>query len=389
MVKTGLDVLLEKRLDLIKGKKIGIITNQTGISGRGTHIVDELKPLQDVIVGALFAPEHGIRGERADSVPGKTYRDPVTGTLVWNLYGNTLKPTSEMLEGLDVLVFDVQDIGTRFYTYISTMGYAMEAAAENDMEFIVLDRPNPITGIKVEGPILDMKFKSFVGMYPIPIMHGITIGELAMMIKNENFMEHMEKLDLTVVPLENWKRDMWFDDTGLQWIQTSPNMKNLTAAAIYPGFCLFEGTNINEGRGTEMPFEVFGAPWINSDELVNELNSLDMEGIAFEPVRYVPKDIPGVAINPKYENFYCNGAKIKITDRAKLKPLKIVLIVLETVNRLYPGKLHIFPTINRLYGNADLRLHLNQDMSASEIYEKAKKESEAFMELRSNYLLYE
>jgi len=388
MVKTGLDVLLEKQLDLIKGKKIGIITNQTGISGRGVHIADELKPLEDVIVGALFAPEHGIRGERADGIPTKSYRDPVTGTQVWSLYGKALKPESDMLTGLDVLIFDIQDIGARFYTFISTMGNAMEAAVENGLDFIVLDRPNPIGGIKVGGPVLDMKFKSFVGMYPIPIMHGMTVGEIAMMIKAEHYMENMDKLNLHVVEMENWKREMWFDETGLQWIQTSPNMKNINAAAIYPGFCLFEGTNLNEGRGTEMPFEIFGTPWIDNEILVNELNSLNLPGIRFEIIKYVPKDIPGVAINPKYEDYYCNGAKIIITDREKLLPLKTTFHVFETIDKLFPGKLTFFTSINRLYGNADLRLHYRTDMTLEEIYEKAMLETEEFLKIRSKYLIY-
>jgi len=387
-VKTGLDVLLEKHLNLLNGKKIGIITNQTGISSRGKHIIDELHSVKGVIVLSLFAPEHGIRGEISNGKQVESYFDYSTGIQIWSLYGKNRKPTSQMLKNLDLLLFDIQDIGARFYTYISTLGYAMEAAAENNIEFIVLDRPNPITGVKVEGPVLDLKFKSFVGMYPIPVMHGMTVGELALMIKGEKFMKNMDKLNLMVIKIEGWKRDMWYDSTGLKWVRTSPNIKNLNAAIIYPGLCLLEGTNLSEGRGTDSPFEIFGAPWIDSNTLVDKLNSLNINGVKFTPVKFVPKDIPGVAINPKYENLLCYGAKINITDRNKFLPLKTALLILDTINKTFPEKLILFPSINRLCGNADLKLHYNKDMTINEIYEKWEKESKEFMKIRKKYLIY-
>ncbi len=248
-VLPGLDVLVQENLYLIRGKNIGIVTNHTAISHNGVHIVDVLNAQTGVNVKALYAPEHGIRGDREGGDHIESYIDSLSGITVFSLYGKTRKPNNIMLDSIDVLLFDIQDIGTRFYTYISTMGLAMEAAAQKDIPFIVLDRPNPITGEIVEGPVLKHQFKSFIGMYPIPIRHGMTAGELALLINAEGWLEDGIKADLTVIPAKNWQRLLWFDQTKLPWIKTSPNMPNIKAATLYPGMGSLDGLNIAEARG--------------------------------------------------------------------------------------------------------------------------------------------
>ena len=248
-VRTGLDNVGEHK-DLFQGKRLGIIANHTSYDSQGKYIVDVLRAMEGVRVVALFSPEHGLRGlEEAGAKVGNE-TDPVTGLPVYSLFGKISKPTPQMLADVDVLVFDIQDVGARFYTYLYTMSLAMEAAAENGKRFVVLDRPNPINGVQLEGPVLEPKFATFVGLYPIPVRYGLTVGELARMINGEGWLAKGVKADLTVVPLTGWRRDMWFDQTGLRFIKPSPNMPDLETAALYPGLCLLEGTNVSEGRGT-------------------------------------------------------------------------------------------------------------------------------------------
>jgi uncharacterized protein YbbC (DUF1343 family) len=301
-VKVGLDVFLVDHLSLIEGKRIGIITNQTGIASSGEHIVDILSSIEGLSIGALFAPEHGIRGDLPDATKMTSYVDKRTGIRVWSLYGEHLKPTQEMLEGVDVLIYDVQDVGARFYTFISTMGLAMEAASEYGKQFIVLDRPNPINGVTIEGPIIEESHFSFVGKYPIPVRYGMTPGEIARMIEGEKWMKGMDKLDLKVIPMEGWQRTMWFDQTGLPWIKPSPNIPSILTAAVYPGLCLVEALNVSEGRGTMRPFEQIGAPWIDSHKLAETMNFLDLPGIYFKPITYTPVTLPHAAPWNKYRD---------------------------------------------------------------------------------------
>ena len=269
-VKIGAEVFLEKYLDIIKGKKIGIVTNHTGVLPDGRHIVDVLNSIPDVKIVALFGPEHGIRGEVPDGKSISHGVDTKTGIKVYSLYGEVKKPTPEMLKDIDVLIFDIQDVGARFYTYISTMSYCMEACAELGKKFIVLDRPNPIRGLYVDGPVLAPKFKSFVGPHPIPVAHGMTVGELAKLFNEEGWLENGVKADLTVIKMENYLRKMWFDQTGLPWVKPSPNMMTLNTAIVYTATCFIEGTNVSEGRGTAHPFEWIGAPWIDAQKLTHQ-----------------------------------------------------------------------------------------------------------------------
>ena len=262
IVKTGLDRVNEYQ-SLFAGKRVGIITNHTAYNANDKHIIDIFLEMKDAEVVALFGPEHGIKG---DEDAGSVITDDKMGEIpIYSLYGKTRKPTYEMLKECNILIYDIQDIGARYYTYISTMGLAMEAAAENDIPFVVLDRPNPINGKDVEGNLLEKEFATFVGMYPVPVRHGLTVGEYAQMINSEKWLSNEVQVDLKVIQMQGWERDMWYDETGLKWRPPSPNIPDLQVATIYPGTCLFEGTNISEGRGTYQPFLKIGAPWFNEN----------------------------------------------------------------------------------------------------------------------------
>jgi uncharacterized protein YbbC (DUF1343 family) len=285
-VSTGADVLVAEHLDLLKGKRVGLITNHTGRVSSGEFLVDVLLG-KKINVVALFGPEHGIRGEAAAGDAVDDGVDDQTGIAVYSLYGATRKPTPTMLEGVDILMYDIQDVGVRFYTYISTMGLAMEAAAEHGIPFVVVDRPNPIGGLKLDGPVLIDSLRSFVGMYPIPVAYGLTCGELAVMIKSEGWLD-LAKLDLTVIWMEGWKRTMLWDDTGCPWVRPSPNIPTPATALVYPATCFIEATNVSEGRGTERPFHFIGAPFIDGGTLSGKLNALRLPGVRFSPTEFTP-----------------------------------------------------------------------------------------------------
>jgi uncharacterized protein YbbC (DUF1343 family) len=373
-VRVGLDVLLEKHLSILKGKKVGIITNQTGISSSGKHIVDILSHLPGISVSALFAPEHGIRGDLPDGKEMASYTDTRTGIRVWSLYGQHLKPTAEMLEDVDVLIYDIQDVGARFYTFISTMGLAMEAASEYGKKFVVLDRPNPINGSTIEGPIIEEQYYSFVGQYPIPVRYGMTPGEMAQMIRGEEWIEGKDRSDLQVIPMEGWKREMWYDETGLPWVKPSPNIPSILTAAIYPGLCLVEALNVSEGRGTMRPFEQIGAPWIDSAELAKTMNENSLPGIFFRPITFTPVSIPGVATWNKYMDQQIHGLDIVITDRERLRSLQVMVNLLITLKKLYPGELKLQENLEHLIGIRSFR--------------QWEPGIQTFKELRKKHLLY-
>ncbi|MCH7495160.1 MAG: DUF1343 domain-containing protein, partial [Candidatus Marinimicrobia bacterium] len=272
----------------LTGRRVGVITNHTGLTKDGRHIVDLLSEAENVDLVAVFGPEHGVRGVEADGKIIDSRTDPVTGIPIYSLYGSSKRPTEEMIAQIDVLLFDMQDVGARFYSYINTMALAMEEAALNGRDFIVLDRPNPITGSKIEGPLLQPGFESFVGMYPIPIRHGMTVGELALLYKGEGWIEGADSLDLRVIKMEGWNRKLWFDQTDVPWVGPSPSMPALATATVYPGTCLVEGTNVSEGRGSATPFELIGAPWVDGTVLADRLNKLGLEGVVFEAVEFTP-----------------------------------------------------------------------------------------------------
>ena len=387
-VKAGLDVFLLNHLSMLEGKRVGIITNQTGIASSGEHIVNILSSIEDLSISALYAPEHGIRAGLPDSTKMASYVDKRTGLQVWSLYGDHLKPTQEMLEDVDVLIYDIQDVGARFYTFISTMGLAMEAASEYGKQFIVLDRPNPINGVTIEGPIIEEQFYSFVGQYPIPVRYGMTPGEMAWMIKGEKWMKGMEELDLKVIPMEGWQRTMWFDQTGLPWIKPSPNIPSIFAAAVYPGLCLIEALNLSEGRGTMRPFEQIGAPWINSHKLAETMNFCRLPGIYFKPITFTPVTLPHAAPWNKYRDQDVNGLNLIITDRERLRPLQVMVHLLVALKKHYPAELELRKNLERLIGIPSFRRSIENLRSPEEILAEWEPGIQAFEKARQKYLLY-
>ncbi len=374
-VLCGVDVLQRDGFARLRGRRVGLITNQTGLSRQGTRTVDLLCTAPDVKLLALFSPEHGWEG-KLDTARVPDTRDPRTGLTVYSLYGATRRPTAEMLRNLDTLVFDIQDIGTRFYTYIATMGLAMEAAAEHRLRFVVLDRPNPITGRFVAGPVLDAGRESFVGYHRLPVRHGMTVGELALLFTAERKL----RLDLEVVRLENWRRDDWFDATGLRWVNPSPNMRSLTEAILYPGIGLLETTNLSVGRGTDTPFEVLGAPWLDGPRLAQHLNGLPCPGVRFEPHRFTPK-------SSVFAGKECSGVRIVLADRQKFDPLRTGLEIAVWLRANYPHTWNAKAYLT-LLGNSAGHEALLAGKSAAEIEAAWQPGLAEFLKRRERFLLY-
>lgn len=388
-VKVGADVLLSNNLNLIQNKKIGIITNHSAILSNGVHLVDSLYSLPNVKIISLFGPEHGIRGDAPAGITLKDGIDYKTHLPVFSLYGNIKKPTTELLKNIDILIFDIQDVGARFYTFISTMYYAIQSAAENNIPILILDRPNPINGIDVQGPVLHLEYRSFVGIAELPIRHGMTNGELANFFNRPEILNTSTTANLKVIKMLNWDREYFFDDCGLNWIKTSPNIPNLETAIVYPGMCLLEGTNISEGRGTYSPFLTIGAPFINSNELIKEIELLDLEGISLSSIEFTPIEISNMAASPKYLNEICFGIRISILDRNKIDPIKFAMKLIYSLNKLYPENFSFRQKgIERLWGSDKLRKFILEDKSPLEIFDSYKNELNNFIEIRKNYLLY-
>ena len=380
-VMTGLDCV-DSYSQVFQGKRVGIITNHTAYNSSGRYIVDVIRDIPDVKVTALFGPEHGLWGKEQDAIKIDNQTDPVYGLQVYSLYGKTLKPTPEMLQYIDILIFDIQDIGARFYTYIYTMSLAMEAAAENNKRFVVLDRPNPINGFCVEGNLLEPAFSSFVGLYPVPVRHGMTAGELAKMFNDQGWLKDGVKADLVIIPMKGWRRRMWYDQTGLSFIKTSPNMSDLQTAAIYPGLCLLEGTNISEGRGTEKPFLQFGSPWIDSKRLAGRLNKLSLPGMRFEPASFTPE-------SSKYKGQTCNGVRIIILERDRLEPYFSGVRIVNEIYRMYPQDFQWKAGhFDRLCGTSKIRNAISNQSSLNSLRKKWQEELDEFLKIRKKYLIY-
>jgi len=380
-VRTGLDnVGLHK--ELFEGKRIGIIANHTSYDSGGKHIVDVFRTMPGVRVVALFGPEHGFRGieEAGASIDNQT--DSATGLPIHSLYGKTNKPTPQMLADVDVLVFDIQDVGARFYTYLYTMSLAMEAAAECGKRFVVLDRPNPIDGVQVEGPILEPQFATFVGLYPIPVRYGLTVGELARMINGEGWLAKGVKADLTVVPMTGWQRGMWYDQTGLRFIKPSPNMPDLETATLYPGLCLLEGTNLSEGRGTPKPFRQFGAPWIDANALAARLNALALPGVRFAPTSFTPT-------SSKHQGRECHGVEITLVDRNRLEPFWAGVLIINELCRTYPNQFEWNAShFDRLCGTDAIRKAIAGGTSVERLRPTWDAACKAFQAVGRKYFLY-
>lgn len=389
-VRTGVDVLRERQFDLLRGRRIGLITNPTGIAADMTSTVDILFNAEGVRLVALFGPEHGVRGDVEAGKYVDFYNDRATGLPVYSLYGKTRKPSPEMLRGIDMLVYDIQDIGVRSYTYISTMGLAMEAAAEAGIPFVVLDRPNPLTGVIVSGPMLEPKYKSFVGAYPVPYVYGMTAGELAEMINAEGWLNGGRQCSLTVVRMDGWKRSMWWEDTGLEWVPTSPHIPHARTTLYYvlTGLLGELGT-ANQGVGYTLPFELIGAPWVRGTELAAYLNARNLPGVVFRPMWYKPFyfDTSGIG----YE-----GVQVHVHDKARVDMTQVQLHVLAALIKLFPewnilerarpDKLQMF---DKVVGTYDVRRWLLAGMDPDDILSRVDQARASFMIKREKYLLYD
>ncbi len=378
-VKNGIDCI-DKYDHLFEGKRLGLITGPTGLNRQLESTIDILKDRYNL--KALYSPEHGVRGNLQAGVHVDTYVDEKTGVPVFSLYGDHRKPSPEMLKDIDVLVMDIQDIGSRYYTYLYTMSYCMEACAENKKTFVLMDRINPIGGIEVEGNVLDPEYSSFVGMYPITNRYGLTAGELAMLFNKEFGIG----CDLAVVRLEGWKRDMYQKDTDLLWVSPSPNIPTMDTAVLYNGTCLFEGTNISEGRGTTKPFEMIGAPWLDPYKLADKMNSKSLPGVLFRPVYFEPTF-------SKHKGQQCKGVQIHVTDYKAVKPVEVGIKLLYEIMDQSPDNFEWLPPstekgryfIDLLAGCEDVRLRRYE---ADELLYRWKAESLRFKNCKEQYHLY-
>jgi uncharacterized protein YbbC (DUF1343 family) len=386
-VRLGVDRLADSLPSVLVGKNVGLITNHSGADRDGKSTIDILFSRTDMKLVALFAPEHGIRGSETGTIENLT--DSVTGLPVYSLYGDIRQPTAEMLKDVDALVFDVQDVGVRQYTYPTTMAYGMKAAAEKGIPFVVLDRPTPITGTIVEGNILDTLYSNFAGFYPIASRHGMTVGELAKM-DNELFGIGA---DLTVVTMEGWTRDLWIDETDLPWRKPSPNLPTLEGVYNYPGTVLFEGTSLSEGRGTEKPFEYIGAPWLNAQAIADSMNAMALPGVRFEALDYT------FAENArKYPGELAHGVRFVITDREVYRPIAASLLFMEMAKKLHPDDLTfrgrapegggpMSYSLDRLSGTEKTRAAIEAG-TVRELLAQWDQDAARFAETRKPYLLY-
>lgn len=388
-IKTGLDNFEKHWPKKLKGTRAGLLVHPASVNRKLEHTVSILLKSKKISLKALFGPQHGIRGETQDNmIEWEGFKDKATGLPVYSLYGRTRKPEKRMLKDIDVLVIDLQDVGSRYYTFIWTMELCMEACQEMEKSVVILDRPNPIGGLIAEGPVLDESFRSFVGQRPLPVRHGMTIAEIGLYLKAEFY----PTLDLEVLPMSGWERKDWFDETELPWVMPSPNMPIPDTAIVYPGMCLLEGTNLSEGRGTTRPFEIFGAPYIKPDSLVNRLNEYKLPGVIFRPLFFQPTF-------QKHVGKLCGGAQMHITSRERFKPFKTGVAVIKSAHDLYPEDYqwkqppYEYETekmpIDILSGTDRLRKDMESGRSLNSMEEWWKEECGQFNKhVRRKYLIY-
>jgi uncharacterized protein YbbC (DUF1343 family) len=372
-LRVGIDVLEEQDFAALRGKNVGLVTNQTGVDRLGRRTIDVLASAPNVKLIALFSPEHGIGAAANTSVADST--DPATGLRIYSLYGATRRPTDEMLRNIDVLVFDIQDAGVRFYTYVTTMAYCMEAAKQFGISFMVLDRPNPLGGEVIEGPTLDAGRTSFTGYFPMPVRYAMTIGELAQMF---NFVNNINA-DLHVVPMEGWRRSDPYDETGLPWIPPSPNLRSVSAAFIYPGVEVLQEMGVSVGRGTMTPFEIIGTPSMDGKKLATALNRRGIPGVKFAPATFTPTDGP-------HASKICHGVSIKVTDRTSFRSMRNGLEILETLISLH----YVPPVLGpmTLLGSQSTVDRLKRGDAPADIVAGWSADLDKFRAMREKYLLY-
>jgi len=387
-VKLGLEVFLRNHLDLVKGARVGILLNPSSTDSRLKSSLRLLSENSSIELTTIFGPQHGVRGETQDNmVEWEDYHDPLANCPVYSLYGATRKPLEQMLSNLDVLLFDIQDIGTRCYTYISTMALAMEACQEHGKRFVVLDRPNPINGTDLEGPVLDPGFRSFIGLHPIPIRHAMTPGELALFFNQECGIN----CELDVVKMEGWTREMFFEDTQLPWVLPSPNMPTIQTALVYPGLSLLEGTNVSEGRGTTRPFEFSGAPWVQPNQLTEHLKEKSLPGVHFRPVYFMPTF-------HKWSHKLIGGVQLHVLDRSLFRPFRTGLALIKCYREMgenqFQWKLPPYEyeydkvPFDILCGTDQIRKQIENGASLDEMEQFCNTSLQSFREIRENYLLY-
>ena len=381
-VTTGLDELLKDPGRHLGAQSVALVTNHTGVTRTLESALDAFHESPGIKLVAAFGPEHGVRGDVQDTLGVESHVDGYTGLPVYSLYGDHVKPTPEALDGVDAMVFDIQDCGARFYTYVSTLTYCMEAAEENGVSMIVLDRPDPVYGETVEGNILEPGYASFIGLHPVPIRHGLTMGELAL------FINRGIGCDLSVVEMAGWGRGMWYDETGLPWVQPSPNLSTLDTATVYPGTCFFEGVNASEGRGTTRPFEYLGAPWVDGRAWAAALNGLGLPGVGFRACYFTPTFW-------RYRGESCGGVQVHVTDRDSFRPVETGVHLLRTLMDLYPGGFGFNePTYEErrhfdlLAGTDRLRHSLEAGSEVDDIVASWEPGLARFMDERSSVLLY-
>lgn len=387
--EVGLEVLLSEQIELLRGRRVGLVAHQPSVSSSLEHAVTLFHRHPEVQLTTVFGPQHGIWGETQDNmIEWESYRDPRTGLPFYSLYGKTRKPSPEMLENIDVAVIDLQDVGARYYTYIYTMALTMEACAALGKEVIVLDRPNPINGVDIEGPVLDPAFRSFVGLYPIPVRHGMTCGELALYFNRESGIN----CDLKVVPMKNWNREYCFEETGFPWVIPSPNMPSAATARVYPGMCLFEATNVSEARGTTLPFEITGAPWISDPhDFAGKLNRLSLPGVTFRPLFFIPTF-------HKWKDRLIGGVQAHVTDRRLFKPFLTGLALVSAYRDAgerefkwnpppYEYEYNLLP-FDILAGTDRIRIQIEKNIEPGEIEDSWQPELETFKKTREGYLIY-
>lgn len=373
-VQTGLDVLASQKFAPLRGKHIGLITNHTGLDSQGRSTMELLSRAAGLQLVALFSPEHGLAGHNNEKVSSS--KDPSTGLPIYSLYGETLRPTDDMLKGIDTLVFDVQDAGVRFYTYTATMGYCMEEAAKRKIAFFVLDRPNPLGGEIVEGPMLDPDKTNFVAYFPLPVRYGLTIGELAQLFNAENHIG----ADLHVITMKNWHRNYFFESTGIRWIPPSPNLRTPKGSVLYPGVEILQNAGVSAGRGTQTPFEEFGAPWLNGDEVAAALNERHLPGLHFAAQPFIP--IVGL-----YSGQRCGGVAIRITDRYKVRSMHMGLEIAAVLQKLYPKQFDPAKLLE-LTGNSETVQQLQSGVAPEKIVASWSDSLAAFDKVRRKYFLY-
>ncbi|MGA1868963.1 MAG: exo-beta-N-acetylmuramidase NamZ domain-containing protein [bacterium] len=388
MVKIGLELIGKRWPERLKNKNTGLLCHPPSINANYDHASDIVSQAPFIVLRCFFGPQHGIRGEtQANMVQWEGFNDPKTHLPVHSLYGKHRKPIYSMLEDIDLLVIDIFDIGARYYTYIWTMAYCLEACENFNKSIVVLDRPNPLNALDIEGPVVNENFYSFIGLKKLSIRHGMTVGEIALYLKGEYY----KSLDLSIIPMEGYKRDMYFEDTGLPWVMPSPNIPTMDTAIVYPGMCLLEGTNLSEGRGTTRPFELFGAPFIDAERLSAELNNVRLPGVLFRPVYFQPTF-------DKFQGQLCSGSQLHVLERQAFKPFYTGVAIIKTVMDMYPENFrwnegpYEYETkkkpIDILFGTDTIRLLLEEGASLSKIKESYSKNLCEFRKIRQNYLLY-